>query len=190
MSNHNAHEANGPSEDQLKESIAAGFEKDDISLSVLLRWGGGLAIFLVATSALALILFKALQQPPFGAVSLSVTEGFRRGPVVPAPGTPILQDNPASDPRPDNNPRKGIDNIREYRREEEIRMNEYAMQDGAIHIPLERAMELGLKDFEAQNAGEPPTGVTPTPEMKIHPAPVESAPPGTRDAVPAPLTRP
>ena len=189
MAKHNAHDAVGPSEQDIAESIAAGYEKEDVSISVLLRWGAGLGVLLVATSAFALILFAALQRPPFGPPVLG-DSFLRREPIVPAAGTPILQDNPAGDPRPDNNPRKGIDNIREFRREEEIRMNEYAMQDGAIHIPLDRAMELGLKDFEAQKPGEPPTGVTPTPGMKIHAAPVEPTPEGPQGPGPAPTTRP
>lgn len=188
MANHHEHESFGPSEANLKESIAAGYEIEDVSLSVLLRWGVALAILLVATSAFALILFAALQRPPFGPPALGNTF-LRREPLMAPAGTPILQDNPAGDVRRDNNPHKGIDNIREFRLEEEIRMNEYALQDGAIHIPLERAMELSLKDFEAQKPGEEPTGVTPTPEMKIHAAPVEPAPEGAQapGAKPTPL---
>ena len=170
MADHNTHGPTGPSEHEMEQSVAAGYEIEDVSLSVLLRWGFGLGVFLLATSAFALILFAALQRPPFGPAALGETF-LRREPPVPAIGVPILQDNPAGDPRPDNNPRKGIDNIREFRREEEIRMAEYATQDGEIHVPIERAMELALKDFEAQQPGEAASGVTPTPEMKIHAEP-------------------
>jgi len=175
MANHNAHEIEGPTDAELADSVAAGYEKQDVSLSVLLRWGFGLGVFLIATSAFAMVLFVALQRPPFAAPALAETS-LRRQPIALAPNTPVLQDNPSGDPRADNNPRKGIDNIREFRRDEEIRMAEYATQDGAIHIPIERAMELGLAEFEAQKPGEPPTGITPTPGMKIHADPTEAAP--------------
>ncbi len=190
MAKHDGHESEGPTEAQLSESVAAGYEKEDVSLSVLLRWGFGLAVLLIATSAFGLILFAALQRPPFGPPAVADTF-LRREPTAPTAGTPILQDNPIGDPRPDNNKMKGIDNIREFRREEEIRMNEYAMQDGAIHIPLVRAMELGLKDFEAQKPGESPTGLTPTPEMKIKAMPVDpTLPAGSPATGAAPMGRP
>lgn len=169
MPDNHSHEPQGPSEESMRESIAAGYEKNDISLSVLLRWGFGLGVFLAVTSVLALFLFAVLQRPPFGPPALG--QSIMRGePPTPANGTPILQDNPAGDPRPDNNPRKGIDNIREFRRDEEIRMSEYATQDGNIHIPIDRAMQLGIQDFEAQKPGEALSGVTPTPEMRLHPS--------------------
>jgi hypothetical protein len=210
MAEHDSHGSAGPSEDELKASIAAGYEIHDVSLSVLLRWGFGLAVFLVATSAAGMILFVLLQRPPFGPPRLGETFLRRQG-VVPPQGTPIIQDNPAGDPRPDNNPRKGVDNIREFRKDEEIRMYEYATQDGNIHIPLDRAMQLGLKDFSAQKPGEAPSGVSPTPGMNLHPntaepsatgatgpARTQTAPEGTTGAggastgaaAPAPQTRP
>ena len=140
-------------------------------------WGAYLAVFLLFTSAFGLILFAVLQKPPFGP-RIATESPVRPDKVVPANGTPIVQDNPIGDPRPDNNPHKGIDNIREFRHEEEIRINEYAVQDGLIHIPLDRAMELGEQDFEAQKPGEPATEVRPTPEMKITAPPVELTPGG------------
>jgi hypothetical protein len=187
MAEHHGHESQGPTEAELRESIAAGYEKEDVSLSVLLRWGFGLAIFLVATSAAALILFVILQKPPFGPPALGET--FLRNnnqPIVPPPGTPIVQDNPSGDPRPDNNPRRGIDNIREFRRDEEIRMNEYATQDGNIHIPIDRALELSVPEVQVQKTGETPTGVTPTPEMKLHPSTSEPSTGAGSGAAPPP----
>jgi len=188
MAEHDIHGPTGPSEEDLKESIAAGYENADISIPVLLQWGFGLGVFLVATSAAGMILFIILQRPPFSPPSMNESV-VRMQKQVPPPGTPIVQDNPAGDPRPDNNPKKGIDNIREFRHDEEVRMNEYATQDGNIHIPIDRAMDIGVKEFQAQKPGEPPTGVTPTPEMKLKPNTSEStrpegvnsgAPTGTR----------
>ena len=188
MAEQHNHGSGGPSEVDIAESIRAGYEKEDVLLPVLLKWGAFLAVFLVATSAFALILFTALQRPPFGPVAHLGTF-IRTERAIPAAGVPILQDNPAGDPRPDNNPRKGIDNIREFRREEEIRMREYAIQDGDIHIPIDRAMEIGLKNFEAQKPGNPPSGVSPTPEMKIHPVPPGKAPIRVPEAL-TPIPRP
>jgi hypothetical protein len=168
MANHDAHGPKVPDEIDLKEAIDRGYESDGVSLSVLMKWGFGLAVLLVATSAAMLILFKLLQYPPFAATPVERPLVQAEG-VHPPPGTPILQDNPLGDARPDNNSRKGIDNIREYRRDEEIKMDEYAKQDGKIHIPIERAMELTIKEIPFQQEGEAPTGVTPTPEMNLHP---------------------
>jgi hypothetical protein len=198
MAEHGAHGPIGPSEEDLKQSIAAGYEKEDISIPVLLQWGFGLGVFLVATSAAAMILYIILQRPPFSPPSMNESV-VRLQKQVPPPGTPIVQDNPAGDPRPDNNPQKGIDNIRQFRHDESVRMNEFATQDGNIHIPIDRAMEIGVKEFEAQKPGEPPTGVTPQPEMKLKPDTseptsregVNPAEPSTREgANPAPETRP
>jgi hypothetical protein len=176
MAEHHGNELSGPTEEQLKDSIAAGYEKSDVSIHVLLQWGGGLGVFLVVTAAAMLILFSVLQRPPF-APGPSNESILRTQRIEPPSGTPIVQDNPAGDPRPDNNPRKGIDSIREFRREEEIRINEYAKQDGNIHIPIDRAMELTLKNFRAQMPGEAPTGVSPTPEMKLHPSSASTSTP-------------
>jgi hypothetical protein len=189
MSEQHGHGSDGPSESELQESIAAGYERQDISLSVLIRWGVGLGIFLTATAGAALILFTLLQRPPFGppVVGQTMLQTQSR---VPPPGTPIVQDNPFGDPRPDNNPRKGIDNIREYRREEEIRMRQYSTQDGEIHIPIDRAMELTVSEVPVQKPGEAPTGVSPTPEMKIHPAPVGQSAPGSNGAAAPSPARP
>jgi len=185
MAEHHSHESAGPTEEQLKASVAAGYEINDVSIPVLIKWLIGMGVFLGATSVAMLLLFIVLQHKPFG--PQPVESSFVGGPApVPATGTPILQDNPAGDPRPDNNPRKGVDNIREFRRDEEIRINEYAKQDGDIHIPLERAMELTLKDFPAQKPGEPPTGVPPTPEMKLHPPKGSTSPDGAEGTAPAP----
>lgn len=184
MADHSSHGPVGPSEDELKDSIEAGYEKNDISIQVLLQWGAGLVVFLIATSAASLILFKILQRPPFGPPVLG--ESFiRRQAPTPPNGTPIVQENPAGDLRPDNSPRRGIDNIRDFRREEEIRMNEYARQDNNIHIPLDRAMELGIKDFAAQKPDEIPTGVPPTPDM-LRP---QAAPNGANPTSAPPQTR-
>ena len=166
MANHTAHEIEGPSDAELADSVAAGYEKQDVSLSVLLRWGFFLGVFLVATSIFGFLLFIAIQYPPFGPPPIA--KSAIRPAAFPSAGTPVVQDNPAGDLREDNNRLKGIDNIRTFRHDEEIRMNEYATQDGNIHIPLDRAMELGIKEFDAQLPGEPPTGVTPTKDMKIH----------------------
>ena len=189
MADQHSHEAQGPTEHELQESIAAGYEKDDISLSVLIRWAFILAGFLVATAAAMLLLFAFLQHSPFapGAPGESI---IPRQPLQSSPTMPIVQDNPAGDPRPDNNPRKGIDNIREFRREEEIRMNEYATQGSDIHIPIDRAMELSLKDFAAQKPGEAPTGVSPTAEMKLHPDTSTAAPKEGKTPVPQPAAKP
>jgi len=188
MAEHGAHEPVGPSEEEMKESIAAGFEKEDVSIPVLIQWGFGLGVFLIATSAAGLILFNILQRPPFSPPSMNESV-VRMQKQIPPQGTPIVQDNPAGDPRPDDNPKKGIDNIREFRHDEEIRMNEYATQDGNIHIPIERAMEIGLKKFEAQQAGESPTGVTPTPEMNLKPDTSVPTRSEGSDSVPPPDTR-
>ena len=101
-----------------------------------------------------LILFTILQWPPFAAAPSGSI--FCSNPASqPPPGTPILQDNPRETRSPDNNPRKGIDNIREFRHDEEVRMNEYATQDGNIHIPIERAMEdCRQESREAQRTGD------------------------------------
>lgn len=189
MAEHDSHGPIGPTEAELKDSIDAGYEKNDVSIPVLLKWGAGLGIFLVATSAAMLILFYALQNPPFGPSAGGETI-FSNVRVTPPAGTPVVQDNPAGDPRPDNNPRKGIDNIREFRRDEEIRMNEYAIQDGNLHIPLDRAMELSIQDFSAQKSSEAPTGVTPTSEMKIHPDTRTSTAPGVGGTAPSPARQP
>jgi hypothetical protein len=188
MAEHHSQESSGPTEEELKDSIAAGYEKNDVSIPVLLQWGFGLSVFLVATAGSMLILFAILQRPPFAPGS-SRESFLRTQPIQPPTGTPIVQDNPAGDPRPDNNPRKGIDSIREFRREEEIRIYEYAKQDGNIHIPIDRAMELTVKDFPAQMPGEAPTGVSPTPEMKLHPSTGNTSTDGA-EAAPAPAARP
>src|SRR5690348_6064615 len=73
MAEHHSHEPSGPTEAELQESIAAGYEKNDVSLSVLIRWGLGLGVFMVATSAAALILFTILQRPPFGPPALGIS---------------------------------------------------------------------------------------------------------------------
>lgn len=168
MADHDSHESYGPTEHELQDAIAKGYEPDSISVSTLLKWGFGLAVFLVLTSAAMLILFKILQYPPFAAppVERPLVQSER---VQPPAGTPILQDNPLGDARPDTTTRKGIDNIREFRKDEDIRLTEYAKQDGKIHIPMERAMELTIKEIPFQKEGESPTGVTPTPEMNLHP---------------------
>ena len=189
MAEHHSHDPEGPSEEELKDSIAAGYERNDVSIPALLKWGFVLVVFLVATSAAGLILYALLQHPPFKPEPAS--ESFVRSQtIIPPTGTPILQDNPAGDPRADNNVRKGIDSIREFRHDEEIRINEYATQDGNIHIPIDRAMELSVKNFPAQMPGEAPTGVSPTPEMKIHPRTSDNAPEGAPENTSAPVARP
>lgn len=169
MANHDTHESAGPSESELKHSIEVGHETSDVAVAVIVKWGVGLAVFLIATAIAMVLLFAILQHPPFAPAAIPNMMMTNNG-IQPPAGTPILQDNPAGDPRPDNNPRKGIDNIREFRRAEEIRMYEYATQDGKIHIPIDRAMELAVTKLPLQHAGEAPTGVTPTAEMQVHPA--------------------
>jgi hypothetical protein len=108
-----------------------------------------------------LILFKILQTPLFRPVP---TE------------TPIIQQEQQQRSLKDRNlanvpiiQAAPVVDIRDFRAEEEQRLQEYAQQDGKLHIPVEKAMQLVVRDMPVQKEGQPPTGVTPTPEMNLHP---------------------
>ena len=168
MASHESHEPVGPSEEALIHSISVGHETSDVSVKVIFNWGIGLGVFLIAVAGLMTLLFTVLQQPPFAPAPIR-NAMMPTTPMQPPAGMPVLQDNPAGDPRPDSNPRKGVDNIREFRRDEEIKIYD---------IPLERAMELAVDKLPIQRPGDPPTGVAPTPAMQLKPIKTSPNPSG------------
>lgn len=161
-------------EDSTREAEKLGYETRDISIPTLIRWAGGLVIFVAASSIFAFLCYTLFTSSYFappnnGPITRVAVPEERHVPE----GTPVLQANPVNS--------KQVDSIKSFRQLEEMRLEGYGKdKDGSIHIPVERAMEILVKQgLPVQASGAAPTGVKPTPDMQLNPQPAPPLEPPT-----------
>jgi hypothetical protein len=153
-----------------EEAIKRGYEEGNLDIPALLKWAVGLIIFVGASSIFAYLCWVLFTSPNF-----SPSNAVPRTKII----SPSRQEVPAGIPRVQGTP---VKDIKEFRQQEEVRLNGYSKdsKDGSLHIPVERAMEiLSTQGLAVQAPGTPPTGVKPTPEMKLHPEPAPPLGPPT-----------
>jgi len=116
-----------------------GYERSDVSLPTLLKWLGALVVFAGGTALVTWVIYKVFVP------EIAVEETSFAIKVPPEPN-PLIQVNPKRD-------------LREFRAEEEARLNGYGWVDkksGIVHIPVSRAMQLVLqKGLPPREPGSP-----------------------------------
>lgn len=109
-----------------------GYEPRDVILPTLIRWVGGLFVFLGVSSVIALIIFNlVVSHTPEAAATPEATLAVNGQPQQ-APPEPRLQGFPMED-------------MKTFRAKEEVQLHAYTWKDktkGVVQIPVDRAIEL------------------------------------------------
>lgn len=106
-----------------------GYEERDVAMKTLLKWAGGMGVFIVGSLAVAFLVYKVFVPANADAVAANPLTNLRR---TPPPNVPVLQARPRED-------------MVDFRRAEEARVNTYGRVPGTqngVRIPMDRAIEI------------------------------------------------
>lgn len=146
---------NGPTPEQLAESVRRGYETTDVTIKPLVTMIGVLISAVAIVAVIVVIIYNRILEPN--------APDQNRPPMMAKSEDLINRELPLPQKEP-------IKDIRDYRFQEDLKLNSYYKQDGKYHIPVDVAMKIALKrGLPVQKQGEKPTGVTPTPEMQLSP---------------------
>ena len=125
-----AHNTHGQSDYDPIPDTGKLYETRDVSISALMKWVVFLFVFVIGSAAASYIVYKIFV--PGG----EEASQFPMARVRQLPPGPRLQANPVQD-------------IKDYREMEGTALNTYGRdpRTGAIHIPVERAIDLTLQDL-------------------------------------------